>query len=149
MKDTELLTNWWNLRMKIGRLFHAKHQGTNSIGMRGRDRIIGMINYRGAGLSQKELAKFVHLRPGSLTDALTNLEEEGYVNRERDPKDRRIWRVSLTEKGEKRASEIAADHKAFVEHLMEGISHADKVAMNRAVLQMTKNFEHYYGKNAE
>ncbi|KRL57896.1 hypothetical protein FC70_GL000369 [Paucilactobacillus oligofermentans DSM 15707 = LMG 22743] len=50
-------------------------------------------------LSQKELADVVHIRAASVTDLLEKMEHEGLVIRTKDEKDRRITRVSISDKG--------------------------------------------------
>ena len=93
------------------------------------------MGYAGTSLSQRELADRVHLKPGSLTEALNGLEADGYVQRTRDPFDRRILRVQLTAKGQARAKEIKAEHDQFVAQLFAQITPADKAVLQRILQQ--------------
>jgi len=63
------------------------------------------------GVSSRELAELLDIRPSSLTELLTRLESEGLVVRTADENDRRVSRVSLTEKGTELAKEMKADHE--------------------------------------
>jgi DNA-binding MarR family transcriptional regulator len=65
---------------------------------RSRSRILGSLRRFGE-LSQKELAELLFLRSASLSEALDKIEGDGYVRRQRDERDRRVYNVGLTEKG--------------------------------------------------
>jgi len=51
------------------------------------------------GCSQESLARYLRLSKATATRAITALEKEGYVYREKDEDDRRIYRVFISEKG--------------------------------------------------
>lgn len=51
------------------------------------------------GCSQRELANRCHIEPATATSLLSNMENEGLIYRDRNPKDKRILNVFLTEKG--------------------------------------------------
>lgn len=63
------------------------------------------------GVSSRELAELLDIRPSSLTELLTRLESEGIVARTPDENDRRVTRVSLTDKGRELAAEMNAEHE--------------------------------------
>lgn len=50
------------------------------------------------GISQEQLAYNLNIDKGTTARALTKLEEQGYVRREKDLKDKRANRVYVTEK---------------------------------------------------
>ncbi len=52
------------------------------------------------GQSQEELSRFFHVDKATVGRAIRKLLDEGYVERRRNPKDRRAYQVFLTEKGE-------------------------------------------------
>src|SRR5690606_13904137 len=47
------------------------------------------------GLSQQELADLIEVEPISIGRLIVRLAERGLVERRRDPKDRRFWRLHL------------------------------------------------------
>lgn len=51
-------------------------------------------------LSQKDLAGGLYLTKGAITKAITKLESNGYLTREKLPEDKRYFVLRLTEKGE-------------------------------------------------
>ena len=52
------------------------------------------------GQSQEELSRYFHVDKATVGRAVRKLMEEGYVERRRNPKDRRAYQVFLTKKGE-------------------------------------------------
>ena len=62
---------------------------------------------RQPGLSQNELAHLIDVEPISIGRLVDRLEEGGFVQRSPDPADRRVWRLSLTEKATPILTEIA------------------------------------------
>ena len=51
------------------------------------------------GLTQRELAEKMCVKPPSMTVALQKMEKNEYVTRKPDQEDQRIIRITLTEKG--------------------------------------------------
>lgn len=51
------------------------------------------------GCSQREVANKCHIEPATATSILSSMEAEGLIYRDRNPKDKRILNVFLTEKG--------------------------------------------------
>lgn len=70
---------------------------------------------REPGLKQVELADRMDVEPITACRIVDRLEEAGLVERQRDPGDRRVWRLELTAKAEpilKRLGELAEDMAA-------------------------------------
>lgn len=51
------------------------------------------------GCSQESLARYLYLSKATATRSIVALENEGYVYREKDEHDRRIYRVFISDKG--------------------------------------------------
>jgi len=56
--------------------------------------------FRGDGVSQTELAETLEIEKPTLGRLLDRLEAKGWVRREHDARDRRVWRVHLTDEVE-------------------------------------------------
>lgn len=65
-------------------------------------------------MCQKELAKKILKSGGNLTLVIDNLEKRSLVRRDRDPHDRRILMVTLTESGEQLIRDVFPRHVAAV-----------------------------------
>lgn len=53
------------------------------------------------GASQRELGEQMDIRPSSMTEMLTKLEQNGLIVKKRDDKDQRVMHIHLTEEGKK------------------------------------------------
>ncbi len=51
------------------------------------------------GISQEQLSEHIRLDKATTAKAIKRLENEGYVRREVDPRDKRAYKVFLTDKG--------------------------------------------------
>lgn len=71
-----------------------------------REQILREIRWEGHPVSQKKLADRFSIRPQSMSESITKLEQDGYVTRTRNKDDRREVLVSLTKKGEERADAL-------------------------------------------
>jgi DNA-binding MarR family transcriptional regulator len=58
-----------------------------------------MVLWEEKSINVKSLGKRLYLDSGTLTPLLKKLENQGLLNRERDPKDERNLIVTLTQKG--------------------------------------------------
>ncbi len=52
------------------------------------------------GMSQRDLARSMHISPASVTNMLQRMEHTGWIERKRDETDQRVVRVYLTAKAE-------------------------------------------------
>lgn len=66
---------------------------------RGEMRMVMILDHEGRSLSAGELSMITGLCTGRTAAILISLEDKGYIQRTRDPKDRRIVMVSLSKKG--------------------------------------------------
>jgi len=106
MKDSDLMMRIFMTTRMHGRVFHSILEEK---GIEGRMHE-GMILYAlsvNDGITQKELAQNLHIRPQSLTVTITKLEEDGFITRHRSEKDKREQIVSITEQGMERCNAIS------------------------------------------
>ena len=62
-----------------------------------------------------DVASLLSITQGTLTVTINRLSHKGYVNRTQDTKDRRIYRLGLSEKGE----EVMKIHNQFHEDMVD------------------------------
>ena len=60
------------------------------------------------GVSSRELCEILDLRPSSLSEILSRAEADGLLTRAVDESDRRVQRISLSEKGQKAVADMEA-----------------------------------------
>jgi DNA-binding MarR family transcriptional regulator len=78
---------------------------------------------------------------GTLTGVLDRMEERGLVRRERDKRDRRIWRIWLTDSGRELQEVLPPLVAAIRDRSVEGFSEADRELfsqlIDRAILNLS------------
>ena len=106
----------------IGRLTHLwaaqqrERTGPRRIDTtRGQGRILAALKLKD-GIATRELAYVLGIRVPSLNEALSKLENAGYIVREPDPRDRRVQLITLTDSG-----------RALTNHMGEGEPEGDNI----------------------
>jgi len=96
---------------RVMRLLRRRPARRTNLG-RGVYRLLSMIRDR-EGISTRELATLLEIRPSSLNEKLIRLETEQIISRERDPRDQRVFLVRLLPRGEAHLERIHAERKQF------------------------------------
>ena len=89
--------------------------------------------------TQGELAAAVGVRQPTLTHHLDGLERAGLVNRTRDPGNRRVQRIAVTEAGEALFLRLRRAAGAFDGRLRAGLDDDDVAALRRLLAQLEEN----------
>lgn len=85
------------------------------------------------GLATCSIGEKLQQVGGTLTGVLDRMEERGLVRRERDPRDRRVWRIWLTEAGLELKDTLPGMATELREEWMEGISSEDRQKFSELV----------------
>ncbi|OFA11371.1 putative HTH-type transcriptional regulator YusO [Lentilactobacillus sunkii] len=96
-----------NKRKVLGKFFgflhgtqrFARHQ-ERPYHLRGQNRVLIILSKEGT-LIQSQLAEIMDIRPSSMTELLSKLEERGLITRTPDENDKRVTNVSITDEGKK------------------------------------------------
>jgi MarR family transcriptional regulator, transcriptional regulator for hemolysin len=75
--------------------------------------------------NQRELAAAVGIREATLTHHLNSMDEQGLITRRRDPANRRVHLVELTDAGEAAFHRLRAAATDFDQRLRAGLSDED------------------------
>lgn len=89
------------------------------------------------GLRMSDLSTHLKVSNGNVTGIVERLVGEGLVERVRVEGDRRAMRVRLTTDGMLRFAEMAAEHEAWVDDLLSGLSEEDLTAAIAALDKVT------------
>ncbi|MEM7726756.1 MAG: MarR family transcriptional regulator [Cyanobacteria bacterium P01_A01_bin.45] len=77
----------------------------------------------------------------TLTGVLDRMEERGLIRRERDGRDRRVWRIWLTESGKELETALPPIAVELREEAMQGISYSEREIfsqlLNRAIANIS------------
>ena len=87
----------------------------------GQPKILDFLMYHD-GAIQKDIAKFCHIEPASLTAILNGMESKGYVKRRNSGKDRRSLHVYLTETGKKYSDRLSREFAKIESEALKGLS---------------------------
>ena len=89
--------------------------------------------------TQGELAAVVGVRQPTLTHHLDGLERAGLVTRTRDPGNRRVQRIAVTESGEQLFLRLRRAAAAFEGRLRAGLDDDDVATLRRLLAQLEEN----------
>ncbi|MCL1802851.1 MAG: MarR family transcriptional regulator [Eubacteriaceae bacterium] len=109
-------------RFQVSQSRDARGPGHASFGD---TRLMGVL-HRSEGLSAKELAEIMDVRPPSLSEALGRLESNGDIRRERDALDYRVNRFYLTDKGRNEIQKRADDYTKMRDAIEECLSEEER-----------------------
>lgn len=102
--------------------------------------VISMYNHQ----TISQVAKKLHLTPGTMTTMADRLIRKGYVKRVRDEADRRIVRLFLTRKGRLLYRAHRAFHNMMVERFLKDTSPDELKVIKKAL----KNLEGFVDEHA-
>ncbi|MCV0396653.1 MAG: MarR family transcriptional regulator [Rhizobiaceae bacterium] len=94
--------------------------------------------YRHPGMSQHDVARKLLVGRSNITMLLPQLEKQGLLRREGDPKDKRVMRLYLTDYGEKRLMEAMTIYTALIDKVMAQSTPAQCDAMAEQMRRITE-----------
>ena len=89
--------------------------------------------------NQRELAEAVGIREATLSHHLAAMDEQGLITRRRDPANRRVHLVELTEAGEAAFQRMRGAATAFDQRLRDGLSAAEIAELARLLDRLAAN----------
>ena len=89
--------------------------------------------------NQRELAEAMGIREATLTHHLNAMEASGLVTRQRDPANRRVHVVALTDGGEQAFLRLRDAARAFDGQLRRGISDEDAAKLSEVLGRLAAN----------
>ena len=123
--DNPRFRNW----VAVARACHAVERALNAalqpLGLKPAQLDVLMNLHRHPGMSQHDLARRLLVGRSNITMLLPQLEERRLLRREADEKDKRVWRLSLTDEGEALLASALVIHTALIEKAMSQSSPAE------------------------
>jgi len=92
------------------------------------------------GLATSSIGERLQQVGGTLTGVLDRMEERGLVRRERDSRDRRIWRIWLTDAGKELEEVLPPIATGIREQAMAGMSPAEQELFSTLIDKVIANF---------
>lgn len=91
-----------------------------------------------AGLRQKQLTEAMRINASSMSEFIGHLEDDGYVERNVDPSDKRATLISLTEKGRARACELQDERRDKLDLIFSPLTEKEQ----KELLRLLKKLQH-------
>jgi MarR family transcriptional regulator for hemolysin len=89
--------------------------------------------------NQRELADAVGIREATLTHHLNAMDAQGLITRQRDPANRRVHLVELTESGDALFHRLRGTAAAFDQRLRAGVSDAEVAKLEDLLSRLAAN----------
>lgn len=102
--------------------------------------------YRNPGISQEELASFDRYDKGTTARAVKKLEDQGYILRRCDEKDRRFMKLYVTQEGEAVVTEIYRILNDWNAVLNEGLDAQEQKLVSKLMEKIAQNADRHIGK---
>ena len=117
-----LLQQFFYFMNLMSRGRQQEHFGDNEIKLsHGQGHLLGVL-LTNDGSTQKELSLQLRIRPTSLGELVTKLEQNGYVERRVNENDKRVMNIYLTEKGRKVVNDVMKDRHVVINKMFSGLS---------------------------
>lgn len=128
------------LFLEINRLhYYRTHVLLDEIGIyHGQPPMLFILN-KEDGLSQKELASKLNVKPSTITVMLKRMEKANLVTRKQDENDQRISRVYITEEGVRICIEARDVMNIIEEECFGNFSIEESTMLKKLLLQMKDN----------
>lgn len=92
-------------------------------------------------LSPSELLNSTMVTSGTMTNRIDRLEKAGLVSREQSPKDKRSYKISLTDEGYKLINEALEAHVQTLHKLTGAVSEQDSIVLSEVLRRIASSFE--------
>ena len=106
-----------------------------------RERVLVVIDSYEGGVKQKDLRKELDVSPAAVSELVSKLEKDGYVERKVDPSDKRATLITLTELGAARAAELADEKNERYEKTFKALNAKEKEQLLKLLEKLTADEE--------
>ena len=107
---------------------------------RERERVLSLLD-ESEGVSQRQLALLLGIRPQSLSELLLKLERDGLLERRKNPADRREVLVSLTGAGRERSADFESVRRRAAEAFFAPLSPEERETLTALLEKLVTGTE--------
>jgi DNA-binding MarR family transcriptional regulator len=97
--------------------------------------------YKNGPMSQKELMKKMRIKAGSLSEVVSKVEANGYIEKRRASDDKRNFELSLTDKGKAQAELFEEQQSEMARSLFEPLDQKQKQELRAIMSKLLENWE--------
>ncbi len=102
--------------------------------------LLSQLDRAAAGLTMGELSRRLMVTNGNVTGLIDRLVNEGLVERQTSPSDRRMHVVRLTPAGKTAFDAMIPKHQTFVAERFDGVSRAELAELHRLLGKLKTSF---------
>ena len=95
-------------------------------------------------MSQHELARLLGLEKSTVSRLVAGLVDRGWVSRERNPDNRRLYRLQLTHDGQAAARQIGKQLRAQHTQLLSGLTRAEREGLAIGLAGIARVLRHHH-----
>ncbi len=121
----------------LRRAFDAR---VRELGMTGPQARLLLILHVTEGENQGYYAERLEVEPISLTRMIDRLEDAGLIERQRDPADRRAWRLFLTQRSRETIEQVRSSLTDLEAEMLAGLTDGQRDALGAALEAIRTNF---------
>jgi len=100
--------------------------------------ILTLLATRPEGLTQTELSRYLIVSRANITGLVDRLAGKNLVERQNDPRDRRVSLVNITARGQSLLERILPQHYRFMNRLLASLQTQDKEQLIRILAQVRR-----------
>lgn len=136
--ELEFLQQLWAQNHALEKL-SARMEST--LGVTAQQRFLLRVVSRYPGIGAGQLARLLHVDPGTVSSALARLESKGLLERRRDPRDKRRAALSLTRAGRALDQPLEGTVEDAVASCLRSLPPADLATTLRVIGELTRAFD--------
>ncbi len=107
-----------------------------------------LANDHGEDNRSAAIAAALHVTPGTLTTAVSLLEKKGFLVRTKDKDDKRIVRITATDKGKEAQARHDAFHHEMIDGILATLDEEEARVFTQALVKLGKFFDEKYHHHA-
>lgn len=125
----------------VHKMFLVNFSRIKEIGIHpGQSAMIDILN-KNDGLTQKEIAECMHIKPPTVAVAIKRLEKIGFVVKKTDSADMRKTRIYITQEGKNAATELEKISMEIQRQVYKDFSETEICLLERFYKHMLKNLD--------
>ena len=136
MSNDELMRQIQRISALYRRGSTVAEDGAPNCGHQGTGRILSKLVHQGDGISQAALAEKMNIRPQSLSEALSKMEERGWITRKPNPQDKRGTLVYLSDEGRAQEERLSEQRRRMADSLLSPLDEAEKVQLQQLLCKI-------------
>lgn len=103
--------------------------------------LMSQLERAGGGLTMSEVSRRMMVSNGATTSLVDRLVEDGLVQREAHPEDRRTTLLHLTRQGRTRFLAMAREHEQWIIELLAGVDESAKRRLSSSLSALKQHLE--------